>query len=107
MSDAPQDRLRVDRWLWFTRFYKTRTLASDAVAGGHVRVNGKRATPGQRVACGDRISLVKKQLPWEVEITRIPARRGPAREAEACYREKDAARARREALGQQLKATAG
>jgi ribosome-associated heat shock protein Hsp15 len=94
--------LRIDRWLWFTRFYKTRTLAGQAVTGGHVRVNGERARPGQRVAVGDRIELVREQLHYELAVLAIPPRRGPAAEARACYSESAESIARREALQQQL-----
>lgn len=95
-------RLRIDRWLWFTRFYKTRTLAGQAVAGGHVRINGSRARPGQRVGVGDCIELVKEQLPWKLEVVAIPPRRGPASVATACYREDEDAMARRDALRRQI-----
>lgn len=95
--------LRIDRWLWFARFYKTRTLAARAVVGGHVRVNGERARAGQRVRRGDTVELVKKQLPWKFEVLDVPRHRGPASEAQTCYREDDAVRARRRDLSEQLK----
>lgn len=97
------DELRIDRWLWFTRLYKTRTLAAAAVSGGHVRINGERANAGQRVHCGDLIDLVKDQLPYALAVVRIPQRRGPATEARECYEESPAAQARREELRQQLR----
>ncbi len=84
MSD---DALRVDRWLWFTRFYKTRTAASEAVLGGHVRVNDERARAATRVRAGDEITLVRQQLIYELTVLDIPTRRGPARDARACYKE--------------------
>lgn len=84
-----EDGLRLDRWLWFTRFYKTRTAASEAVQGGHVRVNGETARASGRVRVGDRIRLVRQQLIWEFEVLDIPSRRGPAREAQACYHESE------------------
>ena len=94
--------LRIDRWLWFARFYKTRTLAGQAVAGGHVRINGSRARAGQKTRVGDCIELVKNQLPWKLEVLSMPLRRGPASEAMACYREDDEAAARRDALRRQI-----
>lgn len=81
------EALRIDRWLWFTRFYKTRTAASAAVQGGHVRVNGERARTATRVSPGDRIELKRQQLAYVMTVRRIPARRGPAVEARACYEE--------------------
>lgn len=82
-----EDALRLDRWLWFTRFYKTRTAASAAVEGGHVRVNGERARAGIRVHVGDEIKLVRQQLSYDLKVVGIPLRRGPARDAQACYKE--------------------
>ena len=77
MSDRP-DALRIDRWLYYCRFYKTRSLATAAVSGGHVRVNGERTNPGARVRHGDRIELVRERLPYVLDVTAIPSRRGPA-----------------------------
>ncbi len=79
--------LRLDRWLWFTRFYKTRTAASDAVQGGHVRVNGERARASMRVRIGDEIKLVRNQLSYDLRVVGLPLRRGPASDAQACYEE--------------------
>ena len=70
--------LRIDRWLFFCRFFKTRSKATAAVTGGHVRLNGERAAPGVRVQVGDRIELVRDRLPYLLEVTAIPSRRGPA-----------------------------
>mgnify|MGYP001550612601 FL=1 len=77
--------LRIDRWLFFCLFFKTRSKATTAVTGGHVKLNGERAAPGARVQVGDRIELVRDRLPFSFEVTAIPARRGPATEARACY----------------------
>jgi len=81
------DALRLDRWLWFTRFYKTRTAAAAAVQGGHVRINGERARAATRVRVSDKIILVRQQLVYELTVVDMPLRRGPAREARACYEE--------------------
>ena len=91
------DSLRIDRWLFFTRFYKTRSLAAKAVTGGHVRLNGERARGAARVRVGDRIELVRDQLRWDFRVSAVPARRGPASEARQCYEESaDAVAAREE-----------
>ena len=82
--------MRIDRWLWFTRFYKTRGLASVAVSGGHVKINGERARPGSKIRQGDVIELVRGQLPFRLEAGPLPERRGPASEAKRCYIEDDA-----------------
>lgn len=84
------ESLRIDRWLFFCRFFKTRSKASTAVAGGHVRLNGERAAPGHRVKVGDRIDLVRERLDYSMAVTGIPARRGPAAEARRCYTEDEA-----------------
>ncbi len=91
------DSLRIDRWLYHCRFYKTRSKATSAVTGGHVRLNGERTSPGVRVKPGDRIDLVRDRLDYSLEVIAIPARRGPASEAYACYVEDDeSVRAREE-----------
>mgnify|MGYP001822988051 CR=1 FL=1 len=94
----PPDSLRIDRWLFFCRFFKTRSKATAAVAGGHVRINGERTTPGTRVRCGDRIDLVRDRLHYALSVVAIPARRGPAAEAQSCYIEDEEAAQQRLAL---------
>ena len=98
-----EDALRLDRWLWFTRFYKTRTAATAAVHGGHVRVNDETARTSARVRIGDRIKLVRQQLTWDLTVTGIPPRRGPAKEAQSCYLESDESVARRAQTVAELK----
>jgi ribosome-associated heat shock protein Hsp15 len=85
MSGAPG--LRIDRWLWCARFFKTRSLASDAVKAGHVRVNGQRCKPARDVKVGDRLEIARGYDEREIEIRALPARRGPAVEAAGCYEE--------------------
>ena len=91
------NELRIDRWLFFCRFFKTRSQATAAVTGGHVKLNGERAAPGQRVKVGDRIDLVRERLAYSLEVTKIPTRRGPAPEARACYVEDEETVQQREA----------
>lgn len=81
--------LRIDRWLFYCRFFKTRVLSTGAVTGGHVRLNGERATPGSKVKSGDKIDLVKERLPYSMTVVEIPNRRGPAAEARRCYEESE------------------
>ncbi|HNP36111.1 MAG TPA: RNA-binding S4 domain-containing protein [Woeseiaceae bacterium] len=85
------DSLRIDRWLFYCRFYKTRGLATAAVEAGHVKLNDERAQAGRRVVPGDRINLVRDRLPYALRVLRIPLRRGPAPEARACYVEDEEA----------------
>ena len=98
MSDLKVKSLRIDRWLWFTRFYKTRILASAAVNGGHVKVNGERAKPGSKIKEGDVIELVRGQLPFKLEAGPLPVRRGPASEAQLSYVEDAATQEKRQAI---------
>ncbi|MCH9694581.1 MAG: RNA-binding S4 domain-containing protein [Gammaproteobacteria bacterium] len=98
-----RNALRIDRWLFYSRFFKTRVLATAAVAGGHVKLNDDRASPGARVKPGDRIDLVRERLPYSFEVLAIPARRGPAAEARTCYCEDADVVAEREALTASLK----
>lgn len=79
------DSLRIDRWLFYCRFFKTRGRATTAVTGGHVKLNGERTSPGSRVKTGDHIDLVRERLPYSLEVVGVPSRRGPAAEAKACY----------------------
>ena len=86
--DDADDRLRIDRWLWCARFYKTRSLAAQAVRGGHVRLNGQRVKAAHAVKIGDALTIVlREDTERDVTIAAIPARRGPAPEAAACYTE--------------------
>lgn len=85
MPAANPTTLRIDRFLWFIRLYKTRTLAAKAVSGGHVRINGERARAGAKVSVGDEIELIKNRLTYRFEVQSLPTRRGPAVEAQRCY----------------------
>jgi ribosome-associated heat shock protein Hsp15 len=93
MGDA--DRVRIDRWLWAARFFKTRSLAGEAVAGGRVHVNGVRAKPAKGVAVGDRLEITIGQATWDVAVRALSDRRGPAREAVLLYEETPDSAARR------------
>lgn len=98
------ERLRIDRWLWFARFFKTRSEAAKAVRGGHVRLNGSRADTSSKVKVGDSIDLVRRELSWSLRVTGIPARRGPASEARRSYEEDPESVRQREARRASLRA---
>jgi ribosome-associated heat shock protein Hsp15 len=93
--------LRIDRWLWCTRLFKSRTLAAEAVAGGKVHVNGQRVKPAHALRVGDLLSLSRQGYSFECEVLKLPDRRGAAPVAQACYAETDAARAAREKFAEQ------
>lgn len=96
-ADSDETTQRIDKWLWHTRFYKTRTLASEAVRGGHVRLNGETARPSRSVRVGDWLDISRSQQLYRIRVLALPPRRGPAPEAADCYEEDPEARARREA----------
>lgn len=85
--NVANERHRVDRWLWFARFYKSRSLAAQAVTGGRVHVNGERAKPARDLVAGDRLDITLGPDLWTVIVRRLPSRRGPATEAKDCYDE--------------------
>ena len=92
------DELRVDKWLWAARFYKTRGLATEAVQGGRVAVNGARVKPSRNVTVGDTVEISFGQgRRIEVVVRGIAPRRGPAREAQELYEETPASAEAREA----------
>ncbi len=81
------DRLRIDKWLWAARLFKTRTLAADAVDLGRVRVDGERIKPSREARVGDRIEVQIGDLRREFEIRALSALRGPAPAAQQLYEE--------------------
>lgn len=84
--DDAADRLRIDRWLWCARLFKSRSAAAEAVRGGHVRLNGQRVKPAHAVKVGDALHVVSAHgHERELAIAAIPERRGPAPEAAATY----------------------
>ena len=90
--------LRIDRWLWCARFFKSRSLAQQAVEGGHVQVNGERAKASRQVKVGDRLRITRERERFEVEVIGIPERRGPATEARTHYAESAESAAARAAV---------
>ena len=98
--------LRLDKWLWAARFFKTRPLAVQAVAGGKVLLNEARIKPARTVDVGDRVTLWQGPYQWEVEVLALSDKRGPAPQAQRLYRETEESRTRRAALAVELKAQA-
>lgn len=84
---APAGGLRIDKWLWCARFFKSRSQATDAVAGGLVHVNGDRIKASRVVHVGDRLQITREESRYEVIVQGIPVRRGPAAEARLHYTE--------------------
>jgi ribosome-associated heat shock protein Hsp15 len=95
------EKVRIDKWLWAARFFKTRGLASEAIQGGRVTLGGVRAKPAKEVRVGDRVEVTIGQATWTVDVRAIADRRGPAPEARLLYEETPESRAAREALAAQ------
>ncbi len=102
MADVPE-RMRLDKWLWAARFFKTRKLAAEAVQGGKVHLNGQRTKPGKEVHIGSRLHISKGPFEWEIEVAAIPRQRRPASEARHFYIESEQSHARRQALTEQIR----
>ena len=81
------ERVRLDKWLWAARFYRTRSLAAEAIDAGQVRVAGERVKAAHPVRAGLRISVRRQALTWTVDVVGVAERRGNATEAAALYRE--------------------
>src|SRR5262245_34722056 len=95
-SDAPDDRVRIDKWLWAARFFKTRSLASEAVTGGKVEVNGEGAKPAKLVKVGDTVRLRAGPYEHVLVVRALGERRGSTAAAQALYDETAESRAARE-----------
>lgn len=101
---APAAGLRIDKWLWAARFFKTRALATEAVSGGKVHVNGERCKPARRVHPGDRLTIHRGQQTWEIDVRAVNDQRRPATEARELYTETPESEARREAESKRRRA---
>src|SRR6516165_5032596 len=90
------ESVRIDKWLWAARFFKTRAAATDAVLGGHIRVGGVRVKPAKDVRIGDTVEVVRDGLRWTVVIRGVADKRGPATVAQALYDETPESKSTRE-----------
>ena len=88
--------IRLDKWLWTARFFKTRKLAAEAIAGGKVHVNDQRTKPGKEVKIGAILSISKDSYRWDITITAINGQRRSAKEAVLLYQESAESLAKRE-----------
>lgn len=95
MNELATSTLRLDKWLWAARFFKTRTLAADAIDGGKVHWQGQHTKPAREVRVGDELDIVVGDLRWTVIVRGLNAQRRPAAEAKALYEETAASLARR------------
>ncbi|MFC1602229.1 RNA-binding S4 domain-containing protein [Pseudomonadota bacterium] len=81
--------MRLDKWLWAARFFKTRKLAVEAINGGKIHLNGQRTKPGKEIQCGSQLRIHKGSLEWEIEVRVLPNQRRPASEAALFYEESE------------------
>lgn len=98
------DKLRIDKWLWAARFYKTRSLSADAVESGKVTMNEARIKPAKLIGVGDRLDIRFGQIHMDVEVLGLSNKRGGAPDAQKLYRETDESKARRALIAEQNKA---
>jgi ribosome-associated heat shock protein Hsp15 len=87
MPENPDPRVRLDKWLYAARFYKTRSIAAQAIEAGRARIDDQRVKPSHVVKAGAQISIRKDALVWKVEVAALSDKRGPASEAAKLYRE--------------------
>jgi ribosome-associated heat shock protein Hsp15 len=104
MADQESNtEIRLDKWLWAARFFKTRSLAAEAVAGGKIRINDDRAKPSRVVRLGDKLAVRRGPYEWVVIVKDVSRLRGPALQAQQLYEETEESMRKREAAIAQLK----
>jgi len=104
MPGGEAERVRIDKWLWAARFYKTRALSAEAVEGGKVHVNGERVKPAKALKRGDALVIRNGPYTWEITILALSERRRPAAEAARLYEESLESRQTRERVAATIKA---
>jgi len=104
-SDKPE-RMRLDKWLWCARFYKTRSIAADAIKSGKIRIHGERPRPAKMISPGDTVLIRKDACKYEITIRKLPGARLSANNAILLYDESDESIQNRQQAGRQLKAEA-
>jgi ribosome-associated heat shock protein Hsp15 len=102
-AEASVQEIRIDKWLWTARFFKTRGLAAEAVNGGKVEINGIRARASRTVRAGDQLTIRRGPHEWTGLVKDISRLRGPAAQAQLLYQETDESVQRREAAAAQMR----
>ncbi len=100
---ASHTEIRLDKWLWAARFFKTRALAAEAVTGGKVNINGDRAKPSRVVRLGDQLKIRRGPHEWTILVKDVSRLRGPPVQAQLLYEETEESMRKREAVNAQLK----
>ena len=88
--------MRIDKWLWAARFYKTRSLAQQAIAAGRVKLNDARIKPAHELKAGDALAIRVGDFEWQITVKALSDKRGPAEVARQLYEESAASRTERE-----------
>jgi ribosome-associated heat shock protein Hsp15 len=94
-------KVRLDKWLWAARFFKTRALATEAINGGHIHLNGHRPKPSRSIEPGDELSIRRGQDEYRITVRELAEKRGSASVAQQLYEESEQSRAERERLAEQ------
>jgi ribosome-associated heat shock protein Hsp15 len=106
MKEKSSEEVRLDKWLWAARFYKTRAIAREMIEGGKVHYNGQRSKPGKIVELNAELTVRQGNDEHTVVVANISAQRRPASEAQQLYRETDASIEKREKMAQARKLNA-
>jgi len=93
-----EEPIRIDKWLWAARFFKTRSLAAEAVSGGKVEINGERAKPSRIVRAGDKLCVRRGPYEWIIVVKEVSRLRGPAPQAQRLYDETEESLRQRQAI---------
>ena len=96
ISTEPGARLRIDKWLWAARFFKTRSLATDAVEKGRVRIGGATVKPAKDVRVGDLVEIEIERIVWQIQVLGVCDVRGPASVAQTLYVETEEGKQKRQ-----------
>ena len=103
MHNDGDEEVRLDKWLWAARFFKTRALAAEAIGGGKIDIDGTRAKPSRVVRIGDRLNIRRGPFEWAIVAKAASRLRGPAQQAQGLYEESTESVAKRQAVAAQMK----
>jgi ribosome-associated heat shock protein Hsp15 len=102
-DDGDNEAIRLDKWLWAARFFKTRSLAAEAISGGKIEINGERAKSSRVVRLGDKLCVRRGLSEWTIVVKNVSRLRGPAPQAQLLYEETEDSLRKREATAAQMK----
>lgn len=103
-SSPEEQKIRLDKWLWAARFYKTRSLATEAIKGGKVHLNGQRVKPSHTIEIGHNVRIKKESIEQTIIVLKLSDKRGPATVAQSLYEETPESIELREKRSQERKA---